>query len=205
MKRTTFSIAIVAALLSGSVMAEAWDVTQIATITNATTMEQMGTTINALQSINAVNDSDIALTGSQKVTQSSGLLKLEQKDTVSSSTQAINYTKAKSVATGYTQDLSAKGTTLNQTTTGSKVVQGINIIEATSNGIDATQTITDSATFAMNQKGTEDAIQVGNAAFSGTNSANNKIKQDAAVNQLDMSQENTTNSIQALNYVGSKK
>ncbi|MCK5813593.1 MAG: hypothetical protein KAH03_05015 [Cocleimonas sp.] len=208
MKIQTLSLTIITALFSNVAMAEAWDITQTATITiNSTTMLQKGGTNNSLQSINAINDSEIdVLTDSrQKVTQSTGTMSLQQEGTVSSSSQTMNYAKAKSIASGFTQDLTAKGTTLNQMTSGEHAIQGVNLIESTTGGIDAKQTITDTVSFKMMQTNTNTALQVGNGALSGTNTTNNKIIQDATVAKLEMIQGGTKESVQALNYVGITK
>lgn len=62
------------ALFANIPMAEAWNITQITTITNATTMEQTGATIDSLQSINAIHNNAIELEDSQKITQNTGAM-----------------------------------------------------------------------------------------------------------------------------------
>ncbi len=207
MKNIKLAVAVAAALTmtSGMVMAEAWDVTQKAEITtNNTTVDQKGTTSGSLQGINSVNDAAADVSGSQDTKQTAGTFTLQQTDTVSDSTQAINYTKANSVATGYTQDFTATagGTTLRQTTSGQHVVQGINIIDTSTGGIDATQTVVDNATLTMEQTGTNLALQVANGALTGGGATTNTIVQNGTVAGLDLDQNNATDSTQSFNYVG---
>lgn len=147
MKKLKFSLAIAvsAALISTSALADSWDITQNAAPGSNTTMTQDGATQNqSVQAMNAINTAPAVTTnvqGSQTATLQAHTLILDQAGTTETSTQAVNYLSTDTIGvtgTAFTQDYTGTGTvTLNQDTAtlGADNLQAVN----TARGVTVTE------------------------------------------------------------------
>lgn len=144
MKHVSLSVAIAAALLSSSVIADSWTLTQTTTPNSVTNLTQSATTggsVQALNDINAASTTSIAAGSKQTIAMEEARLKLTQDGAVGGSTQAANYAKAGILGgtTAFTQEITDTtrigGNVMEQnTTTGSGGnTQAMNAAIATAN------------------------------------------------------------------------
>jgi hypothetical protein len=184
-------------------------ITTIGTIQSATLenpiLKQEGGTSNSIQAVNYINAESVK--GTQSTTATTNL-KLWQTGTTASSTQAVNYLKAKIIgdATAVVKQEVIGGINidLTQDTSGASNMQGLNIIDTstpTTALADIEQEIT-AAEMSFTQTSST-SIQTGNGVI--TEGAGGKLLQNATMTTLAMSQQGTTASIQAVNYLGKAK
>jgi len=213
MKKTNFSLTIIALLLSSVASAESWDIYQRTANSQSmfTTLNQKNNTSNSLQSMNAANPTTHFV---HRLTQSASgsdtNIILQQTDNVSASTQAMNHFKVGLNFYPYALQSNVYGNTfLSQTTSGANVIQGANIIDTVRSGYQGPRNVfagqySVSDTLSEQQHDTNQAIQTANGIITGDSvSLTGSAGQLTLTGRLTMSQNAANNSIQAANYLGS--
>lgn len=204
------SLAITAALMSNTVFADSWDLTQTTILETDTELTQTGTTSNgSVQSLNAINMGDTSVIESltnQTSEMDALTLKLTQSGSTEASTQTANYAKAASIgdASGtVTQEHIGVGNiTLNQTTSGTANTQAVNAAEATTTIANLTQEVNTTETVTLEQSATgANNIQAVNAASGAVINLSQEVSPTVA---LDMNQagESSTQAANLLDAAG---